>query len=79
MRALCRHCSYFLSWVSQYPLSERLSQRQAAHQQAMAAKVPSQKQPHYLAALGYTVSAPVTMLEASERIDALLCGRRVRR
>lgn len=72
--ARCHHCGAWLRWLSQYTPSDRQARRQQARQQAMAQKPPSQRQLAYLSALGDDGPVPVSMAEASTRIDALVHG-----
>jgi hypothetical protein len=69
--ARCWHCGRFFQWLSQYTPAERQARRQLARRQAIAHRLPSQGQLAYLAPLGNDGMLPVTMLEASERIDTL--------
>lgn len=70
-RALCRHCGTFIQWLSRFPPGERQVRRQAARDEAMARKPPSELQIAYLQALGHTGPPPTNMLEASQSIDRL--------
>lgn len=73
-RARCRHCGRFVQWLSTRAPAERQARRQQARQQAMAQRPPSQAQLDYLRSLGDADPPPTSMLEASERIDALVHG-----
>lgn len=72
--ARCRHCGCFVQWLSTRSPAEREAQRQQARRQAMAQRPPSQAQLDYLKALEDDGPGPGSMLEASERIDALVRG-----
>ena len=71
-RALCRHCGAFLKWLSARSPADRQARRQQAKREAMATRPPSARQLAYLQALGDDGPVPGSMLEASERIDALV-------
>lgn len=72
--ARCRHCGRFVQWLSTRSPADRQARRQQARQQAMAHRPPSQPQLAYLQALRDDGPVPGSMLEASERIDALVRG-----
>ena len=69
--ARCKHCGKFITWLSKYAPDERAARRQKALRAAMSTKPPSGVQLGFLQALGDTSPEPLSMLEASERIDAL--------
>src|SRR5262245_44316418 len=77
-RAQCRHCGYFLQWLSTHSPAERQARRQHARREVMATRPPSERQLKYLQTLGDGGTMPGSMLAASERIDALLRGEVVR-
>ena len=76
-RALCNRCGAFIQWISQCSPAERQARRQHARQAAMARKPLSPMQLAYLRSLGDTARLPATMIEASQRIDALTRKGRV--
>jgi hypothetical protein len=76
-RVLCNHCGAFIQWISQYSPAERQARRQQDRAAAIARKPPSPMQLGYLRSLGDTAPLPATMLEASQRIDALTRKGRV--
>ena len=76
--ARCQHCGAFLQWLSTHSPAERQAQRQQGRQQTMTKLSPTERQLHYLQALGDNGPLPASMAEASARIDALVCGEVVR-
>jgi hypothetical protein len=70
--ARCRHCGHFLRWLSTRSPAERQARRQQARLLAMAQRPPSQPQLLYLQALEDDGPVPGSMLEAAERLDALV-------
>lgn len=72
--ARCRDCGHFLQWLSTRSPEDRQARRQQARLAAMAHRPPSPRQLAYLAALGDPEPPPATMVEASTRIDARVCG-----
>ena len=74
-KAVCSACGRFLRWISLLAPSERMVRRVKARLVAMSKYPPSQAQLDYLKALGDRLSAPESMAEASERIEALKTTR----
>lgn len=76
-RANCPYCGKFLQWLSKYSPAERIARRRQSLCRAMGQRPPSVPQLAYLKALGDTQPLPVTMQEASQRIEALRRGEGV--
>ena len=70
-KASCAHCGRFIKWISPRAPAERHAHQREAIRMAMAQKAPSLAQLAYLQALGDTQPSPVSMAEASERIEVL--------
>ena len=70
--ARCRHCHKFLQWLSRYTPAERAQRRQAA-------RSPSQPQLDFLVDLNDPNPPPITLVEATARIAALLQAHRGQR
>jgi hypothetical protein len=68
----CASCGAFARWLSKYTPAEREARRQQFREATMATKPPSAAQLDWLKALGDTGPPPLTMAEASARIDALV-------
>jgi hypothetical protein len=78
-KAACAHCGRFLRWISLLAPAERMAHRTLARLKAMQKHPASATQLDYLQALGDTLSAPASMAEASERIDALQAEKEAKR
>lgn len=74
-RLVCRHCTGFWQWLSQYNDTERLARKQQWQRDAMAQKPPTEPQLAYLRALGDPGPLPANRQEASDRLDACLRKR----
>ena len=70
----CRYCGAWLGWLSRFTPTERQARRRAARDEAIARQPSSPMQLGYLTALGDSGPPPVTMREASQRIDLLTRG-----
>lgn len=66
----CAHCRHFLCWASR----KSPAARQQARVEAMAHRPATQRQLTYLVSLGDQDTPPGSMLEASQRIGALVHG-----
>jgi uncharacterized Zn finger protein (UPF0148 family) len=71
VRASCPSCGRFIRWLSVLAPAERVARQMKHRLAAREHRPPSAAQLAYLKALGDTLSAPQTMREASERIEAL--------
>jgi hypothetical protein len=70
-------CGKFAIWISDRSPQEKAARSEASRTAAMASKPPSRPQLDYLRALGDEQTPPATMLEAAERISALVAGKAV--
>ena len=73
-KASCGDCGAYIQWVSPRTPEEQAARQEAAKTAAMSKKPATVQQLNYLIALGDVQPPPKTLLEASNRISALLSG-----